>query len=109
MNDRKQGTRLSNLGDRLVSLRGRTRQKDAGGIVTLGDSRGAAMGFAVRAGIGVVTSVICGGGLGWLIDHWLGTLPLFLMIFFFLGAGAGLFNIFWAAKHFNGDPGHLET
>jgi ATP synthase protein I len=99
MNDRKQGTRLSDLGDRLVRLRARTRQKDIG-ILTLGDSRDAAMGFAVRAGVGVVTSVICGGGVGWLIDHWLGTLPLFFMIFFFLGAGAGLFNIFWAAKAF---------
>ena len=61
MNDRKQGTRLSDLGDRLVRLRGRTRQK-AIGILTLGDSRDAAMSFAVprnllNAAVGFATPI----------------------------------------------------
>jgi len=45
--------------------------------------------------------LVVGGGIGWLLDHWLGTLPLFLLIFFFLGAGAGLLNVFRAAKEMN--------
>ena len=34
---------------------------------------------------------------------WLGTLPLFLLVFFVLGAVAGLLNVFRAAKQMNRD------
>jgi ATP synthase protein I len=44
-----------------------------------------------------------GGGIGWLLDRWLGTLPLFLLVFFVLGAVAGLLNVFRAAKQMNRD------
>jgi F0F1-type ATP synthase assembly protein I len=33
----------------------------------------------------------------------LGTMPLFLLVFFFLGAAAGLLNVFRAAKEMNRD------
>jgi uncharacterized Zn-finger protein/F0F1-type ATP synthase assembly protein I len=97
MKDEKLRLRLSDLGDRLVKLRERTRENGVGAPV-LGISSNAAMGFALRAGVGMMTTLVCGAGLGWLIDHWLGTMPLFLILFFFLGAGAGLFNIFSSAK-----------
>jgi ATP synthase protein I len=41
---------------------------------------------------------VVGGGIGWLLDQWLGTLPWFLLLFFFLGAAAGTMNVFRTAK-----------
>ncbi len=61
------------------------------------------MGFAFRAGVELMAALVVGGGIGWLLDHWLGTLPLFLLIFFFLGAGAGLLNVIRSAKEMNRD------
>lgn len=33
--------------------------------------------------------------LGWVVDRWLGTLPLFLIIGAFLGAGAGFWSLYY--------------
>lgn len=32
--------------------------------------------------------------LGWLLDRWLGTLPLFLILGAFIGAGAGFYSLY---------------
>src|SRR5262249_30121527 len=62
---------------------------------------GTAFAFACRIAILLVAALLVGGGIGWLLDHWFGTTPLFLIIFFFLGAGAGMLNVFRAAKELN--------
>jgi len=52
----------------------------------------------MRVGVELVAGVIVGAGLGLLTDHWLGTSPLFLIVFFILGTlGAGM-NIYRLAK-----------
>jgi ATP synthase protein I len=56
------------------------------------------MGLALRLGVELVTGLVVGGGIGWLLDQWLGTLPWFLLLFFFLGAAAGTMNVFRTAK-----------
>lgn len=33
--------------------------------------------------------------LGWLVDRWLGTMPLFLILGAFVGAGAGFYNMYY--------------
>ena len=51
------------------------------------------MGFGLTAGAKFVSAVIVGGGLGWLIDRWLGTAPvgmLILMVLCFVGAIANV-------------------
>lgn len=55
-------------------------------------------GMALRLGVELVTGLALGGGIGWLVDQWLGTLPWFLLLFFFLGAAAGMLNVFRTAK-----------
>ena len=35
-----------------------------------------------------------GALLGWALDRWLGTMPLFLIVFFMLGAAAGVLNAY---------------
>lgn len=34
-------------------------------------------------------------GVGWLVDRWLGTMPLFLIIGTFVGAGAGFYSLYF--------------
>ena len=55
-------------------------------------------GFAFRIGIELVAALMVGAGLGWLLDRWLGTGPFLFLLFFFLGAAAGILNVFRAAK-----------
>jgi ATP synthase protein I len=51
-------------------------------------------GSGLQAGVEILAGV--GGGLliGWGLDRWFGTRPLFLIAFFMLGAAAGLLNAY---------------
>ena len=42
----------------------------------------------------MVAGLIVGVVIGLLLDRWLGTKPLFLILFFLLGAGAGMMNVY---------------
>ena len=54
-----------------------------------------------RVATELVAGLIIGTGLGLVIDNWLETKPLFLIIFFFLGAFAGIYNL-WRQLSGNG-------
>ena len=94
--------RLNDLDDRLRRLRERAPEEEEK-VVAGNRSPQTAYGFAFRIGVELVVALAVGGGIGWLLDHWLGTLPLFLLVFFVLGAVAGLLNVFRAAKQMNRD------
>jgi ATP synthase protein I len=64
-----------------------------------------AAGWAWRVGIELVVGVVVGGGIGWVLDDWLGTSPLMLIVFFLLGAAAGMLNVFRVAREMNRDAG----
>jgi ATP synthase protein I len=51
-------------------------------------------GTGLQAGIEVVAGVGFGVLLGWALDRWLGTSPLLLVVFFMLGAAAGVLNAY---------------
>ncbi len=64
------------------------------------------MGIAGRFATELVAAVVVGGGVGWGIDWLFGhfghhTQPLFLVIFFVLGAAAGILNVKRAADEIN--------
>jgi ATP synthase protein I len=61
-------------------------------------SRGTSMGIAFRLTTELVAGLVVGGGIGLLLDKWLGTGPVFLLIFFVLGMAAGILNVFRTAK-----------
>ena len=46
-----------------------------------------------RVGTELLAGLIIGAGIGWTIDQWLNTTPLFLIIFFILGGVAGIYNL----------------
>ena len=48
-----------------------------------------------------VAGLIIGTGIGLMLDKWFETKPLFLIIFFFLGAFAGIYNL-WRQLTGNG-------
>ena len=47
---------------------------------------------------GDLTAVAVGVGLGWACDRWLGTRPWGLLVFLFLGIGAGMTNVYRVVK-----------
>lgn len=61
-------------------------------------ARGAAIGQAFRIAVELVVGVAVGGFIGWLLDQWLGTVPLFLIVFLVLGFAAGLRNLVGTAR-----------
>jgi ATP synthase protein I len=87
--------RKSDLADFEERLR-RTQQAHREPVATA--ARGSAMGIAFRLSTELVAGIFVGGGIGLLLDNWLGTKPLFLLIFFFLGMAAGILNVFRTAK-----------
>lgn len=57
-----------------------------------------AYGMAMRLVAELVSGLIVGLMIGWFLDRVLGTKPLLLIVFIFLGLGAGIFNVMRAAK-----------
>jgi ATP synthase protein I len=85
---------------RLRALRERVRPSDDGE----GPGRGVpqtAAGWVFRLSVELVVGLVVGGGIGWLLDRWLGTSPLLLILFFLVGAAAGMYNVVRAAREIN--------
>ena len=66
-----------------------------------GDAPPGALGIAFRFATELVVAVGVGAGLGWVLDHFLHTKPIFLVVMFLLGAAAGIRNVMRAAKELN--------
>lgn len=54
-------------------------------------ARGMSLAFRIVGEF--VSGVLVGAGLGWLIDHWLGTSPWGLIVLLLLGFVAGVLNV----------------
>ena len=62
------------------------------------EKKGAFMGSAFKLGTELVAAVGVGTIIGFILDSWFGTKPWLIIIFFFLGAIAGMLNVIKAAK-----------
>ena len=46
----------------------------------------------------LVAAIIVGATLGFILDNWFDTKPLFIICFFFIGVAAGILNVIRSAK-----------
>jgi len=66
------------------------------------------LALAGRVAVELVAGIAVGGFLGWLLDSWLGTTPLFMVVLFFIGAAAGMMNVWRAATGRGMAAGYFE-
>ena len=60
--------------------------------------KGSFMGNAFKLGTELVAAVAVGTIIGFILDSWFDTKPWLIIIFFFLGAVAGMLNVIRAAN-----------
>ena len=60
--------------------------------------RGSFMGNAFKLGTELVAAVVVGTIIGFILDSWFDTKPWLIIIFFFLGAAAGMLNVIRTAN-----------
>jgi ATP synthase protein I len=89
--------RLDDLEERLQEARNRGAKPSKEGRT---DS---SMAIGLKMSFEIVAAVVVGAGLGWALDRWLGTAPLFMIVCFFLGAGTGFYNVIRSAGQVDED------
>ena len=56
------------------------------------------MGSAFKLGTELVSAVIVGTIIGFILDSWFDTKPWFIIVFFFIGSAAGILNVIRTAR-----------
>jgi|TARA_B110000467_G_C18048433_1_gene329774 ATP synthase protein I len=67
-------------------------------ILSESEKKGSFMGSAFKLGTELVASVAVGTIIGFILDTWFDTKPWLIIIFFFLGAAAGMLNVIRTAN-----------
>jgi len=62
------------------------------------EKKGTYLGSAFKLGTELVAAVAVGTIIGFILDNWFDTKPWLIIIFFFLGAAAGMLNVIRAAN-----------
>lgn len=79
----------------------RQRQEDNSWDGRLRVERSGAIGRAWRLSVEVIAAFLVCGVLGWVIDDWLDTKPVFLLVFVVIGMVVGVYNVYKVAKAMN--------
>ena len=66
------------------------------------------MALVGRIAIEMVAGVLFGGFIGWLLDNWLNTTPLLMIVLLFVGAGAGTLNLWRMANGYGLSAGYFS-
>lgn len=61
------------------------------------------LGVAMKMGTELVAAVFVASLIGFYIDKWLETTPIFILIFFLIGSVAGILNVVRSSKMINKD------
>jgi len=62
------------------------------------EKKGSFMGSAFKLGTELVAAVAVGTIIGFILDSWFDTKPWLIIIFFFMGAAAGILNVIRTAN-----------
>ena len=90
VDDNEGDKRLEDIERRINAMQQEKQKGDQPSRSALPKGMGAIMG---RVATELVAGVIVGAFIGWVLDNWLGTSPLFLLVLFFLGAISGMLNV----------------
>jgi len=101
MSEGKPPEPLTRLGERIDQARREQSQRRGSGRGALPQGP---LGIAFRIAIELVAALVVGLAIGWGLDRVLGTRPWGLIVFFFIGAVAGMLNVFRAAKEIGRGP-----
>jgi ATP synthase protein I len=92
---------LRKLGEQLDDVQKRNAKRDERAAPT---QMGIASRFATELGAALLVGGALGWGLDWLFGHFgIHTRPLFIVVFFVLGAVAGIRNVMRAANELNAE------
>jgi len=67
-------------------------------VLSDSEKKGSFMGSAFKLGTELVSAVVVGTIIGFILDSWFDTKPWLIIIFFFLGAAAGMLNVIRTAN-----------
>jgi ATP synthase protein I len=69
--------------------------------ISLSKNNNNIIGLALRISTELVAAVFVATFIGYYLDKWLGTKPVFIIILFIVGVTAGIFNVVRSAKMIN--------
>ena len=84
---------LEDLKTRLKIAKAKLQKKNENG-----KKKGVFLGNAFKIGTEFVAAIAVGTIIGFILDNWFDTKPWLIIVFFFLGAIAGVLNVIRAAK-----------
>ncbi|SCA57371.1 Bifunctional phosphoribosylaminoimidazolecarboxamide formyltransferase/IMP cyclohydrolase [Candidatus Terasakiella magnetica] len=68
------------------------------------------LGLALRCGADLISGLVVGVAIGYALDHYVfDTKPWLMVLFFFLGAAAGMMNVFRTVQGLGMAAGYKET
>ena len=88
-------TDLKNLKTRLKIAKDKFKNNS---IITDNNENSSFMGAAFKLGTELVSAVLVGTIIGFILDNWFDTKPWLIILFFFLGSIAGILNVIKVAK-----------
>lgn len=96
---KKDAVSLQEIDGRLKAL-GHVDRKNAASAPEAQDGplQPSGIGLAMRISVEMVVTIVIGCVIGWYLDEWAETRPLFLIIFLFVGGAAGVMNTYRIAK-----------
>lgn len=95
--DPQESSKLDKLGQKLEILKGQAAGQGQTGAEMNRDVSMAGLGW--RMSLELLAGIVVGLGLGYALDGWLGTKPLFMIILMLLGLGGGFMNVIRVSKN----------
>ena len=92
--DREMKARLEKLSSALDAKRADSQSRDSDADSSSNVSSGRAMSLGFRVLSEFVAGIVVGCLIGWQLDVWFSTTPLFLIVFLTLGTAASFWNVY---------------
>jgi ATP synthase protein I len=85
---------MNNKLEKIAKLKEKIEALDKNKNNTSESKKESGAGFGFKISTELVAALIVGVGIGLIVDNYLETKPIFLIIFFILGAFAGFLNVY---------------